>query len=823
MRAGATMLRQLGCLAASCGSLQLGATAQASAAIPASERAALIAIYDSTNGPGWTYRFNWRNAEDTDFAPPGTECTWYGVRCYADGTHVMQLELQSNQLIGPLPPEIGNLSSLWALRLGGNQLTQVPPEIGRLSSLNYLMLSASGLAVIPPEIGNLSSLILLDLSYNQLASFPPEIANLPNLNLLNLESNQLASLPSEIGNLSNLTDLFLASNELASVPPEIGKLASLGWLDVNSNQLTSIPPEIGNLPSLGYLNLNSNQLTSLPPEIGNLASLGVLYASYSKLTGSIPPQIGNLTGLESLDLHHNQLTGPIPREIGNLRFLGALDLSSNQLTGPIPPEIVHLGERGELWMLGLNNNELTGPIPPELGSLRMGDTKGSGTILLDHNQLSGPIPPEIGGIRCVRVLRLDHNELSGPMPPELGNLCMGTWYTRGTAELHLEDNHLSGAIPPELGNLTDLAALHLDGNQLRGAVPGTLGNLTNLREGESDLRWNALHTSDAALRAFLDSKQVGHDWEGTQTVAPTGLAAGDSTLDSVSWSWSPIRYTGDEGGYRIWYGTQPGGPYTLGGTTVDKTVSAFTLGNLDPGRTYCLTLDTVTEPHSNNPNAVASERSTEVSAMTGMVPPGWYALTVAAHGRGTVTSSPGAIACGAACHAAFWPRASVVLTATPEDGSVFLGWGGACAGTALTCDLTMDLAKTVTATFSTPLVSFYTVAPCRAFDSRSPAGSPALRAGTYAQLAIGGRCGIPATAKAVSLNVTVVSPSAGGHLRLYASGTPRPGTSSINYLPGQTRANNAVVSLGVDGAVVVYVSQPRGTAHVVLDVTGYFQ
>jgi hypothetical protein len=86
---------------------------------------------------------------------------------------------------------------------------------------------------------------------------------------------------------------------------------------------------------------------------------------------------------------------------------------------------------------------------------------------------------------------------------------------------------------------------------------------------------------------------------------------------------------------------------------------------------------------------------------------------------------------------------------------------------------------------------------------------------------MGGRCGIPATAKAVSLNVTVVSPSAGGHLRLYASGTPRPGTSSINYV--STRANNAVVSLGVDGAVVVYVSQPNGTAHVVLDVTGFFQ
>jgi Leucine-rich repeat (LRR) protein len=807
VRACAMPLRHLGCLAALCGSLQLGTPGRAAAGIPASERAALIALYNSTNGAGWTYRFNWRNAEDTDFAPPGTECTWYGVWCYAGDTRVMQLQLDYDQLIGPIPPEIADLSSLSALRLRGNQLTLVPPEIGALSSLTFLALSSNQLTTIPPEIGNLSRLQYLILSGDGLAVFPPGI-----------------------GNLSSLTFLDLSCNQLTSIPPEIGKLSSLEFLNLGSNELAGLPPEIWNLGlrhgsggALGYLDLSSNQLTSIPAEIGNLTYLGWLDASRNQLTGPIPPEIGRLTSLGYVYLNDNQLTGPIPPEIGNLTRLATLDLSFNQLTGTIPPEIEHLGEKGELWTLRLDHNQLSGPIPPEIGNLRLGDTKAPGMILLDHNQLSGPIPPEIGGIRCAGVLRLDHNQLSGPIPPEIGHLCMGTNYSRGWGELHLEEDHLTGPIPPELGNLKDLAVLYLAGNQLSGPVPGTLANLTYLHEGESDLRWNALYTSDATLGAFLDSKQVGHDWEGTQTVAPTGLAAGDPMLDSVSLSWSPISYTGDSGGYRIWYGTQPPGPYTLGGTTVDKTVSAFTLGNLSQGRTYYFTVDTVTEPHANNPNAVASERSAEVSAVTGTVPPGWYALTVAAYGRGTVTSAAGAIDCGAACHAAFAPGSSVVLTANAGDGSAFLGWGGACSGTALTCDLTMDAKKTATATFSMPPASFYTVAPCRAYDSRSPAWASALRAGTYTQLAIVGRCGIPATAEAVSLNVTVVSPSGGGHLRLYASGTPPPGTSSISYDSGQTRANNAVVSLGADGAVVVYVSQPSGTAHVVLDVTGYFQ
>jgi hypothetical protein len=802
--------------------LQLGAPGRAGAAIPESERAALIAIYSSTNGAGWTNRANWRNAEDTDFAPPGTECTWYGVRCDADGTRVMELELGFNQLIGPIPSEIDDLSSLWALGLGSNQLTHIPPEIGNLPRLNYLSLGGSGLAVIPPDIGKLSSLTSLNLGTNQLTSIPPEIGNLSGLRILNLGWNQLAWLPPEVGNLSNLRDLSLDHNQLTSIPPEIGKLASLGWLELDYNQLTSIPPDMSRLSSLEFLDLSVNHLTSIPPEIGNLASLSVLYASHNQLTGPITPEIGNLVHLHHLDLHENQLTGSIPPQIGNLTRLQWLDLSFNRLTGPIPREIAHVGQGYELWTIHLDHNQLSGPIPPEIGSLRMGDTKVAGGLHLDHNQLSGPIPPEIGGVRCVGVLRLDHNQLSGPIPPELGNLCMGTWYSP-SGDLHLEHNHLAGPIPPELGNVRYLAALHLEGNQLSGAIPGTLANLTLLRENQSDLRWNALHTSDATLRAFLDSKQTGHDWEGTQTVAPTGLAAGDSTLDSVSLSWSPIAYTDGVGGYRIWYGTQPGGPYTLGGMTADKTVSTFTMGNLGPGRSYFFSVDAVTEQHSNNPNAVAGGRSAEVSAMTTAVPPGWYALTVAPSGRGTVTSSPGAIDCGAACHAAFWPRASVILTANPADGSAFLGWGGACVGTALTCELTMDSAKTVTAAFSTPPVSFYTVAPCRAYDSRSPAWASPLHAGTDTQLAMAGRCGVPATAKAVSLNVTVVSPSAGGHLRLYPSGTPRPTASSINFAAGQTRANNAVVSLGVDGVVVVYASQPGGTAHVVLDVTGYFE
>jgi hypothetical protein len=95
-------------------------------------------------------------------------------------------------------------------------------------------------------------------------------------------------------------------------------------------------------------------------------------------------------------------------------------------------------------------------------------------------------------------------------------------------------------------------------------------------------------------------------------------------------------------------------------------------------------------------------------------------------------------------------------------------------------------------------------------------------AGATRAFTVVGRCQIPLSAVAIAVNVTVVAPTAAGHLRLFASGTLEPDTSAMNYGAGQTRANNAIVALGADGAVVVDARQPAGTAHLVVDVAGYF-
>jgi hypothetical protein len=122
--------------------------------------------------------------------------------------------------------------------------------------------------------------------------------------------------------------------------------------------------------------------------------------------------------------------------------------------------------------------------------------------------------------------------------------------------------------------------------------------------------------------------------------------------------------------------------------------------------------------------------------------------------------------------------------------------------------------------------NYLTLVPCRVVDTRggAPIGGPALQGQQTRVFAVAGICGIPSTAKALSINLTVTQPSAAGNVRLFAAGQLSPTTSSINYVATQTRANNAVVSLNGSTEMAAFVGQPPGTTvHLIIDVNGYFE
>ena len=125
----------------------------------------------------------------------------------------------------------------------------------------------------------------------------------------------------------------------------------------------------------------------------------------------------------------------------------------------------------------------------------------------------------------------------------------------------------------------------------------------------------------------------------------------------------------------------------------------------------------------------------------------------------------------------------------------------------------------------TPPLPLTAIAPCRIADTRGNGftggyGPPALVAGVPRSFTLVGRCAIPVTAEAVSLNVTVTNTQGPGHIVIYPQGGAQPSVSTLNYVPGETVANAAIVPLGTAGGVTV-VAGVSGT-DLIIDTNGYF-
>ena len=160
---------------------------------------------------------------DWDADVPITE--WTGVIVTGSPPRVVVLDLTVKGLEGVVPPELGNLSELYALHLYGNELTgEIPPELGSLARLAVLNLSANALTGgIPSEIGRLTNLVEMDLSVNRLTGdMPQELGNLANLKWLAIEGNRLTgSVTPILENLSELTYINVQDTDVDGCVPVV--------------------------------------------------------------------------------------------------------------------------------------------------------------------------------------------------------------------------------------------------------------------------------------------------------------------------------------------------------------------------------------------------------------------------------------------------------------------------------------------------------------------------------------------------------------------------------------------------------------------------
>ncbi|CAH8386888.1 unnamed protein product [Eruca vesicaria subsp. sativa] len=278
--------------------------------------------------------------------------------CTVNSTcHVTRIFLKSLSLPGIFPPEFGNLTRLREIDLSRNYLNGTIPTTLSQTPLEILSVIGNRLSgPIPPQLGDVTTLTNLNLESNLLSGpIPSSLGSLRRLNSLLLSANNFTGqLPESLSNLKNLTDFRIDGNSLSGKIPEfIGNWTLLDRLDLQGTSMSGpIPASLSNLRNLTELRITDlNGPVSDFPDLRNMTRIKRLVLRNCLIRGPIPDYIGSMTELKTLDLSSNMLIGPIPNTFRNLDY-NFIFLSNNSLSGQVPQFIL---DSKDLLDLSYNN------------------------------------------------------------------------------------------------------------------------------------------------------------------------------------------------------------------------------------------------------------------------------------------------------------------------------------------------------------------------------------------------------------------------------------------------------------------------------------
>jgi len=268
---------------------------------------------------------------------------------------------------------------------------------------------------------------------------------------------------------------------------------------------------------------------------------------------------------------------------------------------------------------------------------------------------------------------------------------------------------------------------------------------------------------------------------------------------------------------------------TIAGTSGSITVSQPTAGLHFVSMTPCRVVDTrdATKPSGFGPPFIAGH-----AARSFAIPNGPCGIPSSAQAYSLNVTVVPHTTLG---YLTVWPTGQSqpwVSTLNSQDGRVkanaaivSAGTGGAISVYATDdTDVVLDINGYFVAATDSSGLGFYPMTPCRLVDTRpgapSTISSGALIGGTSRTLRIlSSSCNVPATAKAYSLNFTVVPPTAVDYLTVYPTGERQPFVSTLNDPTGTVVANAAIAQAGTGGAIDVFATQ---TTDLVVDINGYF-
>ncbi|XP_019449222.1 PREDICTED: probable leucine-rich repeat receptor-like serine/threonine-protein kinase At3g14840 isoform X2 [Lupinus angustifolius] len=298
---------------------------------------------------------NWKSVNQSKGSENSVTCNC----SFANNTacHVISIVLKSQNLSGTLPPELVRLPYLQEIDLTLNYLNgTIPIQWGTLNLVNISFLGNRVTGPIPKELGNITTLKSLVLEFNQLyGDLPPELGNLTQIERLLLTSNNFTGeIPATFAKLTTLKHVRIGDNQFSgAIPNFIQSWINLEILVIQGSGFSGpIPSGISLLKNLTDLRITDLNGSDSPfPQLNNMTNLETLILRSCNITGALPEHLGNLISLQLLDLSYNKLSGQIPSSFDSLQNMNMLFLAGNNLTGPLP----HWIDKPDFVDLSYNN------------------------------------------------------------------------------------------------------------------------------------------------------------------------------------------------------------------------------------------------------------------------------------------------------------------------------------------------------------------------------------------------------------------------------------------------------------------------------------
>ncbi len=470
------------------------------------DRAALLTLYEATDGPNWADSGNW--GSDAPLAD------WYGVRTDGHG-RVTGLTLERNNLSGTLPAELGRLDALTVLALGGNGLRgPIPAELGALANLTILILGANGLTgPIPAALGDLTGLRVARFAGNavsgcvphglrDLLAAPEYAPGVPAHDFLPFDGNGDGDLDDAL-DLPGLDLPFCLLRELRLSGAALDPPFAPGRAVYNASVIRSVAEAVVTATTYGAgdvvtirkgaavyaggealpLDLGPNRITIevVPPDSTPKQTLSVTLTrrlnddALTVRPGALSPAFS-----DTVDFYTVHVAHPVARITieGTTAGGGRVAYRDESGTAITDADASAAGLQLDLPAAGGRRvhvvmHDADGP-PAATRSYTVLLIR-EGTVATDRAALLA-LYGGTGGAHW----RSNANWASDA---PLGDWSGVTTDASGrVSSLALEGSILNGPLPAALGHLDHLAELSLGGNGLQGPLPAALGNLARLRK-----------------------------------------------------------------------------------------------------------------------------------------------------------------------------------------------------------------------------------------------------------------------------------------------------------------------------------------------------